>query len=328
MIKKEHLLKHISNKSTRKGQEPYVGRFAPSPTGPLHFGSLVCALASFLHAKQHRGKWLVRIEDIDTPRIDVNMNESILDTLRTHGLIWDDEVVYQSRRHAHYEAYLGSLEKADLLYACTCSRQQVRARSGSYDGHCRDLKLSFKNVAIRFKHNTNNSKFTDLFWGERYITHSIAREDPVLKRADGIYAYHLAAVVDDIEQQVSHIVRGNDLLETSPVHLSLFQAFQATAPHYLHIPIVVQKPNEKLSKQHGSPAVDNNYPIDNLKLALQYLGLSSEKQPIFLNIEQLLDWAVTNWSFKLLPKQSELLISVANDVYSSSENMLAVDHAK
>lgn len=324
MIKKERVLNHISNLSDHQSVKPYVGRFAPSPSGPLHFGSLVCALASFLHAKQHSGKWLVRIEDVDTPRVDASMSRPILSSLRTHGLVWDGDVVYQSNRNSHYEACLAALTKAELLYGCACSRKQIRARSDTYDGYCRELALPFKNVAIRFKHNTDNSKFTDLFWGQRHITQNIAREDPVLKRADGIYAYHLAVVADDIEQKVTHIVRGNDLLDTTPVHLSLFRALKAPPPKYLHIPVVVQKPNQKLSKQHCSPAIDNNCPMDNVKLALQYLGISQKKLPFSPNIERLLDWALANWSFKLLPKQSELLISVTNDVYSATENMLAI----
>jgi len=328
MIRKEQLLKPISNTPEQQSARPYIGRFAPSPSGPLHFGSLVCALASFLHAKQNQGKWLVRIEDVDTPRIVPDMAESILSTLETHGLKWDDEVIYQSQRYSHYEAYLAILEDKGLLYGCACSRRQIRLRSNAYDGFCRELALPLKNLAIRFKHNTDNSKFDDLFWGQRHIEHSIAKEDPVLKRADGVYAYHLAVVADDIEQKVSHIVRGSDLLETSPVHLSLFQALQTQAPKYLHIPIVVQKPNQKLSKQNFSPAINNNDAIENVKLALQYLGVSPKKIPKVSNIAQILDWAVANWSLKLLPKQSELLISITNGVYSAPENVLAVAQAK
>ena len=301
---------------------PYVGRFAPSPTGPLHFGSLVCALASFLHAKQNNGKWLVRIEDVDTPRIEASMAASIITSLQSHGLLWDDEIRYQSEHTDTYDRYLAKLAADKLLYGCACSRQQIKSRCNAYDGHCRDLDLPLNEHAIRFKHNTDNSRFADLFWGKRYVKNSIAREDPVVKRADGIYAYHLAVVADDIEQNVTHIVRGNDLLETTPIHLSLFKALNASSPEYLHIPVVAHNPNKKLSKQNRSPAIDNSRPIENLNLALQYLGIKQEKLPNKLNIQELLDWAMTNWSLKLLPKQSELLISITNDVYSATENML------
>ncbi|MFT4652802.1 MAG: glutamyl-Q tRNA(Asp) synthetase [Patiriisocius sp.] len=301
----------------------YCGRFAPSPSGPLHFGSLLCALASYLHAKRNNGRWLVRIEDIDTPRVEKHTIQLILDTLQAHGLHWDDEVLFQSQRQHIYTAYLSKLQHSNYLYACACSRRQIRARSGSYDGHCRDKGLPFTANSTRFKHTTNNSEFVDLFWGKRHITHNIATEDPVLKRADGIFCYHLAVVLDDIEQKVTHIVRGYDLLDTTPVHLSLFQALSERAPEYMHIPMVVQKPHEKLSKQHYSPAIDNAKALENLKMALTYLGLNSEKMTDMLTVDQILSWAITNWQPKLMPKQSELLISVVNGVYSQPENLLA-----
>lgn len=323
MNNKERVLDRASNTPTQNCASLYVGRFAPSPSGPLHFGSLVCALASFLHAKQHHGKWLVRIEDVDTPRIEAGMVDSILTSLIAHGLIWDDKVTFQSKRSSHYQEYLDKLQKAQLLYGCACTRQQIRARSKTYDGYCRKLGLSYENRAIRFVHTNDNSKFIDLRSGPCFIEHEIAKEDPVLKRADGIYAYHLAVVADDIEQKVTHIVRGIDLLETTPVHLSLYQAFNESIPEYLHIPVLAQKPNEKLSKQNHAPAINNEDAIGNIKLALQYLGISDQIIPKNFNIEQILDWAIANWSYKLLSKQSELLISVTNGVYSTSKSMMA-----
>jgi glutamyl-Q tRNA(Asp) synthetase len=310
-------------------QTNYIGRFAPSPTGPLHFGSLVCALASYLHAKQHDGKWLVRIEDIDTPRVDQGTIKTILTTLEAHALCWDDDVIYQSQRHELYKDYLRQLNNAKHLYACSCTRSQVRARtkSTSYDKHCRNLHLPFSTNAVRFKHITNNSVFEDLFWGSTRVTDTIATEDPVLRRADGIFSYNLAVVVDDIEQKISHIVRGSDLRDTTPVHLSLYQAISAPVPQYLHIPIVVQKPGEKLSKQHYSPALDNDKALDHLKLARIYLGLDAKKLLEITTCEQLLYWAIANWQPNLMPKQSELLISVINGVYSKPKNMQAAKAA-
>jgi glutamyl-Q tRNA(Asp) synthetase len=298
----------------------YIGRFAPSPTGPLHFGSLFCALASYLHARRNNGTWLVRVEDIDTPRVDTSTIKPILDTLQAHGLCWDEQVIYQSQRHDHYTAYLNKLNDKQYLYACTCTRSQIRKRSDSYDGHCRALHLPFAHNALRFKHTTNNSKFDDLCCGTTSITHSLATEDTVLRRADGIFSYNLAVVIDDIEQGVNHIVRGRDLLETTPMHLSLYQALSEPAPVYMHIPLVVQKKHEKLSKQHRSPAVNNASAVDNLKLALTYLGIKGELLPRYTTVEQLLYWAISNWQPKSMPKQSELLISVINGVYSNHEN--------
>ncbi|MFW8591652.1 tRNA glutamyl-Q(34) synthetase GluQRS [Glaciecola sp. 2405UD65-10] len=298
----------------------YVGRFAPSPSGPLHFGSLVCALASYLHAKQHNGKWLLRIEDIDTPRINPAMNEVILRSLELHGLKWDNEVSYQSQRHHLYEHTLSELEKRKLIYACSCSRKQIRARSGTYDGHCRLRNLPSAGHAIRFMHSNKHTHFQDLYKGEVHIKHAIASEDPVLKRADGIYAYHLAVVADDIEQGVTHIVRGNDLIDTTPIHLGLYAALKQNAPQYLHIPVLVQKQGEKLSKQHHSPAIDDQTPLANLKLALYFLGLQTPAYNAEIeqltSVESLLAWATVNWQSKMLSKQSEILISVTNGVYS------------
>lgn len=303
----------------------YVGRFAPSPTGPLHFGSLFCALGSYLHAKQNNGKWLVRIEDIDTPRVDESTIKTILDCLQAHGLQWDDDVVFQSQRHALYDSYLDSLNKQELLYACACTRSQIRSRGLSYDGHCRLLGLPFSANAIRFIQTNDNTHFHDGMWGMTHINHAMATEDPVLKRADGIFSYHLSVVVDDIEQGVNHIVRGNDLLDTTPVHLSLYQALHKPSPRYMHLPIIVQKAHEKLSKQHYSPAVDNGNAINNIKLALIYLGLPETHLPKTGSIEQLLYWAINNWHPKLVVKQTELLISVTNDVYSKARDIRAVN---
>jgi len=302
----------------------YIGRFAPSPSGPLHFGSLVCALASYLHAKQHQGSWLVRIEDIDTPRIDPNMNKVILDALQAHGLQWDDEVTYQSQKHSLYETTLAQLNSQNMLYACKCSRRIIRERSGVYDGHCRLFQLPHKDHALRFVHAGRHACFNDLHLGPQNIKHSLATEDPVLKRADGIYAYHLVVVADDIDQGITHIVRGMDLLETTPLHLSLYEALGHTPPQYLHIPVIVQKPGEKLSKQHHSPAIDNSRALENLKLALHFLGLNSPNAQLSIDkitqIETLLRWAIEHWSPQMLANQSEILISVANGVYSVPPN--------
>lgn len=307
--------------NTEACAQQYRGRFAPSPSGPLHFGSLVCALASYLHAKQHNGKWLLRIEDIDTPRVDPHATTLILQSLHAHGLRWDEEIVYQSQRTALYEEYLDTLHANGCLYACECTRKEIRARGNSYDGFCRTKKLSYAGRSTRFVQFINNSQFTDIAKGDTYITHPMVNEDPVLKRADGIFCYHLAVVVDDIEQNITHIVRGGDLLETTSVHLSLYQAFKKPAPDYMHIPIVVHKPNEKLSKQNLAPTIDNTKALENLKLALVYLGISAPKTAHILTVEQLLAWANSHWRPNLIPKQTELLISMVNGVYLPAQNM-------
>lgn len=310
----------------------YVGRFAPSPSGPLHFGSLVCALASFLHARQNKGRWLVRIEDIDTPRVNPAMTQIILTSLQQHHLFWDDELVYQSKRQQTYQQALEYLRDNKRLYACNCTRRQIKARNDHYDGHCRNAGLPFDGLAIRFKQLVSHQQFTDMRGDELNIQHPIATEDPVLKRADGIFAYHIAVVADDIEQGVTHVVRGLDLLETTPIHLSLYDALKHQAPQYLHIPVIAQKAGQKLSKQHYSPAIDNNKALENLKMALQYLGIgfddSSQKllqqMQLIDNINDLLLWAIEHWTINLIPKQAEILISVVNDVYSLPQQQNAV----
>ncbi|WP_083256771.1 tRNA glutamyl-Q(34) synthetase GluQRS [Glaciecola punicea] len=300
---------------------PYRGRFAPSPTGPLHFGSLLCALASYLHAKQRNGEWLVRIEDIDTPRVEKDSTEKILSALQAHGLRWDLDIVFQSQRQHIYNTYLSKLEKANSLYACACTRSQIKLRSPSYDGYCRSAGLPFMGNSVRFIHTTNNSEFSDLFWGQQHINTSVAREDPVLRRADDIFCYHMAVVVDDIEQGITHIVRGGDLSEATPVQLSLYQALKEPTPRYMHIPMVVKRANVKLSKQRGAPAIDSTKAVDNLKLALAYLGMDRGAIAHLTTTAKILHWAIEHWQPKLMPKQSELLISIENDVYSAPQSM-------
>lgn len=294
----------------------YVGRFAPSPSGPLHFGSLFCALISFLDARSNQGKWLIRIEDIDTPRVNPEYTDVILNSLRAHCLDWDSDLVLQSERHALYSQYLNKLNRYDLIYGCNCSRKQIRARGQFYDGHCREKQLPFEHNALRFKQQTYHNKFFDKFLGDVNITNLIANEDPVLQRADLIYAYHLAVVVDDIEQGVTDIVRGNDLLDTTPIHLALYNALGAKSPVYGHIPVLAQKPNQKLSKQHHSPGINDANPLDNLKLALKIIGYDEKLVYQFTNITKLLYWAIDNWTLIEVPRKSEILMSTINGVYS------------
>lgn len=309
----------------------YVGRFAPSPSGPLHFGSLVCALASYLHAKQNNGRWLVRIEDIDTPRVDPLFTDVILNSLAAHQLNWDDTPVLQSNCISRYQHNLNVLSKHHRIYACECSRRQIRARGQIYDGLCRDRGLPFDKHALRFKLIEPNPSVHDLLWQQQDVEHPIYREDPVLKRADGIFAYHLAVVSDDIAQGVTHIVRGYDLFDTTPIHMSLYHALSANIPTYLHIPVVAQAPKQKLSKQHHSPNIDDTKALNNLKMALEYLGITSNtnlnmsdakinaklhaEMSKIDTISELLGWAIEYWQIKLLSKQYELPITVADDTY-------------
>jgi glutamyl-Q tRNA(Asp) synthetase len=294
---------------------PYIGRFAPSPSGPLHFGSLVCALASYLHARQHQGKWLVRIEDIDTPRVESNMSEIILKTLQAHGMQWDEDVLFQSQHFDLYEQSIAQLRQNNEAYGCICSRKEYNARGPYYDGLCRSAAHSFENNAVRWKNDIGRASFLDLHFGERTVEERFAKEDPVLKRADGVFAYHLAVVTDDITQNITHIVRGADLIDTTPLHISLFSALGSVAPQYMHIPVASDSPGHKLSKQGHAPAIDNHCALDNLKSALIFLGVKPTEIKHLQSIDSLLQWAIEYWQSTSLSKETEILVSVINDVY-------------
>ena len=257
----------------------YVGRFAPSPTGPLHFGSLVAAVASFLDARAAAGTWLVRIEDVDTPRTVPGAAEDILRTLEAFGLRWDGEVEWQSHRAAHYERALESLRARGLTYPCRCSRREI-ADSGLvglegavYPGTCRALALpSGPGLAERLRVDEQPVAFEDRVQGR--IEHSIARDigDFVLKRRDGLHAYQLAVVVDDALRGVTDVVRGADLLWSTPRQVALQRHLGYPTPRYLHFPVATHASGEKLSKQTRAPALDAAEAAPVLAAALAFLG--------------------------------------------------------
>lgn len=299
----------------------YIGRFAPSPSGPLHFGSLVCALASYLDAKKNNGQWLVRIEDIDPPREQLGASEHILHTLKTHGLLWDQPVVYQSK---HSEAYLNVLCKLDqleLTYPCNCTRQRLKSLSVGYDQHCLHTPPPANQpAAIRIntskaltlcpkiaEKNASVIQFHDLIQGE-ISENMLTTGDFIVHRKDGLFAYQIAVSSDDIAQNITHIVRGNDLLATTPQQILLHHLLNSSAPNYGHIPVVVDYNNIKLSKQNHAPAINNDTPLTNLLLALKALHL---KTPENRNtIQSLLRWAVENWS--LTPFQQQQTINISD----------------
>jgi glutamyl-Q tRNA(Asp) synthetase len=294
----------------------YVGRFAPSPSGPLHFGSLVCALASYLHARQHNGRWLVRIEDIDTPRVDSKMSPVILNSLLAHGMQWDGEVIYQSECHQRYNKNLDYLAQTQQIYGCRCSRREINQRAAYYDRLCRDANLSFDRHALRWKNDAGIDTFEDLHMGTCRVEERLAKEDPVLKRADGIFAYHLAVVSDDIAQNVSHIVRGADLIDTTPLHMSLFKALGGNPPAYFHIPVACDVPSQKLSKQHHAPAIDDSKALSNLKSALVFFGASAAEIKHLQSVDSLLQWAINHWQVSRLSTQTEILVEAVDGVYA------------
>lgn len=287
-----------------------VGRFAPSPTGQLHFGSLVAALGSWLDARATGGRWLVRIEDVDTPRIVPGADHAILRDLESFGLTWDGEVLWQSQRGERYRAALESLRAAGLIYPCRCSRKQIaaasntRARDGGlrYAGTCRNALLTAGgDCAQRVRTHAGLICFDDALQGRQ--CEDIEREvgDFVLLRADGVWAYQLAVVVDDAEQGVTDIVRGADLLDSTPRQIFLQRLLGYPEPRYLHLPVATNAAGEKLSKQTLARAVADQAPSAALGLALEFLGHAAPAELRGAPVAELLHWASGAWRRDRLP---------------------------
>jgi glutamyl-Q tRNA(Asp) synthetase len=261
----------------------YVGRFAPSPTGPLHFGSLVAALASYLEARAAKGKWLLRMEDLDRPREQPGAADQILRALERLGFEWDGPVLWQSARLERYRAVLEDLQQRGFAYPCGCSRKEledsVLAIDGSrvYPGTCRHGLAPGKNPrAMRLRTHAAPIAFADRIQGE--IEQRVEREvgDFVLQRADGICAYQLAVVVDDLDQGVTDVVRGADLLDSTARQIHLQRILGARQPRYAHLPVAVNAAGEKLSKQTGAAPLDLANPERELARARRFLGQGEE----------------------------------------------------
>lgn len=287
-------------------QGPYVGRFAPSPSGALHFGSLVAALGSYLRARSLDGKWLIRIEDIDPPREVKGAADDILRTLEAYGFEWDDSVLYQSARTDAYQAKLDELLAEDNAYFCQCSRKQIQAMGGIYDGRCHQLATPHHSGAIRLVNRAQVAEFTDNLMEKVVVDHHFATEDFIIKRSDGLYAYQLAVVLDDAYQGISEVVRGCDLIEASCRQLSLYQSLGLTAPQWLHLPLACLTPGFKLSKQNHAQAIDKQHPQASLNAALSFLG-QSPVEPT--NVAQMLAQAVAQFELAAVPKQREIILT-------------------
>ncbi|WKE66309.1 tRNA glutamyl-Q(34) synthetase GluQRS [Gallaecimonas kandeliae] len=270
----------------------YVGRFAPSPSGPLHLGSLVAALGSFLDARAHGGRWLVRIEDIDPPREMPGASSAILRTLEAFGLHWDGEVRYQSRHHQDYDALLARLGSQGHLYRCACTRKQLKEQGLHLRATCNPPAQGAP-AALRFRNDAPITGFWDRAQGQVTVPQALAAEDFIIHRKDGLYAYQLAVVADDIDQGMTHIVRGSDLVEASVWQLQLYRALGAAPCSYLHLPLVLGEDGQKLSKQNHAAPIDDANPLPALRQALWHLG---QQVPQADSVEDLLKAAVTQWS--------------------------------
>ncbi|ULJ70370.1 tRNA glutamyl-Q(34) synthetase GluQRS [Wielerella bovis] len=290
----------------------YIGRFAPSPTGLLHIGSLLTALASYADARAHGGKWLVRMEDLDPPREMDGAAAHILRTLETFGFEWDGEVVYQSQRHDLYADALGSLKNRGLAYPCYCSRKDWHAAASMgvdgfvYNGACRENIFRLpetdadKQPAWRIKVSDEILAFDDAIVG-RYAQ-QLARDigDFVLQRADGFWAYQLAVVVDDAAQGITHIVRGQDLLVSTPRQIYLQHCLNLPTPQYAHLPLLLNRLGQKWSKQTLAPALDCEQKEMLLRQVMTYLNVPPA--PEVDNVRDLLAWTVAHWDLVRVPR--------------------------
>lgn len=261
----------------------YISRFAPSPSGPLHWGSLLAAVTGWLDARAAGGQWLLRIEDIDPPREPAGAKEWILEALDAHGLHWDGEPLLQSSRDTAYQAALDHLASAGMLFRCTCTRRDLRAHGGVYPGTCRDRGMrplpagTPHALRVRIPHGAAaRIRFEDRLRGAVEFDLAAEQGDFIVRRKDGLWAYQLAVVVDDAEQAITDVVRGVDLLDSTPRQIHLQHLLGLPTPRYLHLPILVDERGDKLSKQAGAMGLDLSDPAANLARALAWLALPSD----------------------------------------------------
>ena len=288
----------------------YIGRFAPSPTGPLHIGSLATAVASFLHARQASGSWLVRIEDIDPPREMPGAADEILRTLEAFELEWDGPVLYQSTRRAAYEAACTRLLDAGLAFRCGCTRSALRADNdgltGPYPGTCRAKTRHQHATAVRVRVEPGTERFVDGLQGAIEARLDATTGDYVIWRRDGLPAYHLAVVVDDAEQRVTTVVRGVDLLDSTAVHLHLQRTLGLPAPAYFHVPVVVNADGQKLSKQTGAAPIERRDRHAVAADVLELLGARIPAELLGASPRELWQWATATWRINGLRGRREL----------------------
>ena len=303
-------------------QPNYVGRFAPSPSGPLHYGSLVAATASYLQAKHQQGQWLVRIEDIDPPREVSGASADILNTLEQFNFEWDQTPLYQSTRSSAYRSALSQLIEQEQVYACACSRKELvnnvqKSELGKrYTGTCANKKLALEDIEFNLRLRTENTSITfeDAHFGN--VSHNLYKEigDIIIYRKHNLPSYSLAVSVDDAYQEISEVVRGYDLLAFTPIQLYIGQLLQLATPRFLHVPIIVNQQGQKLSKQTGAQALDTRHCASTLFRALRDLGqeVSKEFKQEKLKTEdlsQLWHWAIEHWDVSKIPKHKHIVMT-------------------
>lgn len=284
----------------------YRGRFAPTPSGPLHLGSLLAAVISYLEARRLSGQWLLRMEDLDPPREQAGAADAILRCLEAHGLYWDESVLYQSQRSEAYEAALHQLQQKDALFWCQCSRKALKGQM-TYPGTCRTFRSPRANSAVRYRVTEQCDAFIDGFQGSQTANPAQDFGDVILKRRDGFYAYQLAVVVDDAWQGITDVVRGIDLLHASYWQRALFRQLDLPTPNFHHFPVLIHANGQKLSKQNQAPAVSLQTPERNLRQVFELLQLDvAPTRP-----DQMLAHATTLWQPDQLKNIQSLPIALA-----------------
>jgi glutamyl-Q tRNA(Asp) synthetase len=288
---------------------PYVGRFAPSPTGPLHFGSLIAAVASFLEARVRDGRWLLRMEDIDPPRAQSGATQIILQAMESYGFEWDGPVIFQSDSRSSHDEALAMLLAGGLAYRCGCSRRDL---GPVYPGTCREGSQAAE-TALRVLTNNEEISFVDELQGRQTQRLESEFGDFVVLRKDGLIAYQLAVVVDDHLQGITDIVRGIDLMDSTPRQIWLQQLLGYRVPNYLHIPVAINTLEQKLSKSHGSGGIPLTNVAGTLHTALATLGQRPPPELENAAVAEIWSWAIENWNIAVLNGQTQ--IPVAENLY-------------
>ncbi|MEZ5470747.1 MAG: tRNA glutamyl-Q(34) synthetase GluQRS [Marinicella sp.] len=291
----------------------YVGRFAPSPTGDLHFGSLVAAIVSYCQAKANNGNWLVRIEDVDETRVVTGAAEQIIKTLKNFGMESDGPIIYQTdpSRQAAYQQAFQQLQQQKLIYPCSCTRAVLKDQT-IYPGQCRIQPADTKQAhSIRLKVPDQTIEFNDLIQGQQQQNLKQHCGDFNIKRKDGLFAYQLAVVVDDADQGITEVVRGIDIMDSTPRQIYLNQILHLNQPQYAHFPVVVNSDDNKLSKQNHAKAISNDDPFATTQKVLAMLG---QKIPILTTRSQseLLNFAINNWNIDPLKEKAKISVSTSN----------------
>lgn len=290
----------------------YRGRFAPTPSGPLHMGSLFTALASYLQAHAQGGRWLIRIDDLDTPRNVHGADAVILKQLESHGLEWDEAPRYQTQHIEQYISALSKLNELDVLYGCSCTRAELALTSLSgpdgpvYAGTCRGRKNSAEKRALRVAVGDSSLRFNDLLLGQQTRLLSSEIGDFVVQRSDGILGYQLACSIDESEQKITEVIRGADLLDSTFRQLSLQQLLDLKPAQYGHLPVLVQADGKKLSKQNHADPIDASSASENLLRCLIALGQNPPAALSGAKPKEILDWAISHWQVALIPHKSAL----------------------